>query len=55
METVENPVLLLPDVPINDLGTNNSVSPETYNNVKDPRIKQVADSLLNEDPSDNLL
>jgi len=55
METVENPVLLLPDVPINDLGTNNIVSPETYNNVKDPRIKQVADSLLNEDPSDNLL
>jgi hypothetical protein len=55
METVENPALLLPDVPINDLGTNNIVSPETYNNVKDPRIKQVADSLLNEDPSDNLL
>jgi hypothetical protein len=55
LETVENPALLLPDVPINDLGTNNSVSPETYNNVRDPRIKQVADSLLNEDPSDNLL
>jgi hypothetical protein len=55
MEAVENPALLLPDVPINDLGTNNIVSPETYNNVKDPRIKQVADSLLNEDPSDNLL
>ena len=55
METVDNPALLLPNVPIQDLGTNNSVSPETYNNVKDPRIKQVADSLLNEDPSDNLL
>lgn len=55
LETVENPALLFPNVPINDLGTNNSVSPETYNNARDPRIKQVADSLLNEDPSDNLL
>jgi len=55
LETVENPALLFPNVPINDLGTNNSVSPETYNNIRDPRIKQVADSLLNEDPSDNLL
>jgi hypothetical protein len=55
LETVENPAILLPDVPIIDLGTNNSVSPETYDNVRDPRIKQVADSLLNEDPSDNLL
>ena len=55
LETVENPALLLPNVPINDLGTNNSVSPETYDNVRDPRIKQVADSLLNEDPSDNLI
>jgi hypothetical protein len=55
LETVENPALLLPNVPINDLGTNNSVSPETNNNVRDPRIKQVADSLLNEDPSDNLI
>jgi hypothetical protein len=55
LETVENPALLLPDVPIIDLGTNNKVFPETDNNVRDPRIKQVADSLLNEDPSDNLL
>jgi hypothetical protein len=55
LETVENPALLLPNVPIIDLGTNNSVSPETYDNVRDPRIKQVADSLLNEDPSDNLI
>jgi len=55
IETVDNPALLLPNVPINDLGTNNNVFPETYDNVKDPRIKQVADSLLNEDPSDNLL
>ena len=55
LETVENPALLFPNVPINDLGTNNSVSPETYNNIRDPRIKQVDDSLLNEDPSDNLL
>jgi len=55
LETVENPALLLPDVPINDLGTNNNVFPETYGNVRDPRIKQVADSLLNEDPSDNLI
>jgi len=55
IETVDNPALLLPNVPINDLGTNNNVFPETYDNVKDPRIKQVADSLLNKDPSDNLL
>jgi hypothetical protein len=55
LETVNNPDLLLPNVPINDLGTNNNVFPETNNNVRDPRIKQVADSLLNEDPSDNLI
>lgn len=55
LETVDNPALLLPNVFINNLGTNNIVSPETDNNVRDPRIKQVADSLLNENPSDNLL
>jgi len=51
METVENPALLFPNVPINDLGTNEEVFPETYNNENDPRAQQLADSLLNADPS----
>ena len=51
METVENPALLVPNVPINDLGTNEEVFPETYNNENDPRAQQLADSLLNTDPS----
>ena len=51
IETVENPALLLPNIPINDLGTNEEVFPETFNNENDPRPQQLADSLLNADPS----
>ncbi len=54
-EIVENPALLLPNVPIKDLGTNEEVFPETYNNENDPRAQQSADSLLNVDPSNTRL
>jgi hypothetical protein len=55
METVDNPALLLPNVPIQDLGTSEKVFPETYNNENDPRAQQLADSLLNTDPSNTRL
>ena len=55
LEAVENPALLLPNVPINDLGTNEEVFPETYNNENDPRAQQLADNLLNADPSNTRL
>jgi hypothetical protein len=45
----------LPNVPISDLGTNEEVFPETYNNENDPRAQQLADSLLNVDPSNTRL
>jgi hypothetical protein len=51
LETVENPALLFPNALINDLGTSEIVSPETFNNEKDPRAQQLADSFLNADPS----
>jgi len=51
MEAVENPALLFPNVPIQDLGTSEEVFPETYNNENDPRAQQLADSLLNQIPS----
>jgi hypothetical protein len=55
LETVDNSTLLLPNVPISDLGTNEEVFPETYNNENDPRAQQLADSLLNTDPSNTRL
>ena len=55
LETVDNSTLLLPNVPISDLGTNEEVFPETYNNENDPRAQQLADSLLNVDPSNTRL
>jgi hypothetical protein len=51
LETVENPTQLLPNVPINDLGTNEIVFPQTYDNENDPRPEQLADSFLNQNPS----
>jgi len=51
METVDNPALLLPNVPIQDLGTSEKVFPETYNNENDPRIEQLGDAALNQIPS----
>lgn len=55
LETVENPALLFPNVPIQDLGTSEIVFPETYNNENDPRAQQLTDSLLNTDPSNTRL
>jgi hypothetical protein len=51
METVENPALLFPNVPINDLGTNEEVFPETFNNENDPRAQQFIDPAFNPDIS----
>jgi hypothetical protein len=39
LETDVNPVELLPNVPINDLGTNEIVDPQTDNDVPDPRFR----------------
>jgi hypothetical protein len=39
LETDVNPVELLPNVPINDLGTNEIVDPQTDNGVPDPRFR----------------
>ena len=39
LETDVNPVELLPNVPINDLGTNEIVNPQTDNGVPDPRFR----------------
>ncbi len=55
LEAVENPALLFPNVPIQDLGTSEIVFPETYNNENDPRAQQLTDSLLNTDPSNTRL
>ena len=51
LETVENPALLLPNVPINDLGTSEIISPETFNNENDPRAQQFIDPAFNPDIS----
>jgi hypothetical protein len=39
LETDVNPVELLPNIPINDLGTNEIVDPQTDNGVPDPRFR----------------
>jgi hypothetical protein len=39
LETDVNPVELLPNVPINDLGTNEIVDPQTDNDAPDPRFR----------------
>ena len=39
LETDVNPIELLPNVPINDLGTNEIVDPQTDNGVPDPRFR----------------
>jgi hypothetical protein len=39
LETDVNPVELLPNVPINDLGTNEIVDPQTDNGIPDPRFR----------------
>ena len=49
METVENPALLFPNVPINDLGTSEIVFPETFNDENDPRAQQFVDPAFNPD------
>ena len=49
LETVENPALLLPNVPINDLGTSEIVFPETFNDENDPRAQQFVDPAFNPD------
>jgi hypothetical protein len=46
LETDVNPVELLPNVPINDLGTNEIVDPQTDNGVPDPRFR--VDQIPNE-------
>jgi len=51
IETVDNPALLLPNYPINNLGTSEIVFPETYGNENDPRIEQLSDAALNQNPS----
>ncbi len=39
LETDVNPVELLPNIPINDLGTNEIVDPQTDNGIPDPRFR----------------
>jgi hypothetical protein len=46
LETDVNPVELLPNIPINDLGTNEIVDPQTDNGVPDPRFR--VDQIPNE-------
>jgi len=47
IETTSNPAELIPSVPINDLGTNEIVFPQTYDNENDPRLGEI----LNPDPN----
>jgi hypothetical protein len=47
LETTNNPAELLPNVPINDLGTNEEVFPQTYENAFDPRLEQLSNPAYN--------
>ena len=51
LETTSRTAELLPNVPINDLGTSEIVSPETFNNENDPRAQQFIDPAFNPDIS----
>ena len=51
LETTSKTAELLPNVPINDLGTSEIVSPETFNNENDPRTQQFIDPAFNPDIS----
>ena len=55
LETDVNPVELLPNVPINDLGTSELIYPETFNNENDPRAQQFTDPAFNPDISNTRL
>jgi len=51
LETTSRTAELLPNVPINDLGTSEMVFPETFNNENDPRAQQFIDPAFNPDIS----
>jgi hypothetical protein len=51
LETTSRTAELLPNAPINDLGTSEIVFPETFNNENDPRAQQFIDPAFNPDIS----
>jgi hypothetical protein len=55
LETTSNPAKLLPNVPINDLGTSELIYPETYENQNDPRIEQADNPASNPNISNTRL
>ena len=51
LETTSNPVELLPNIPISDLGTSEPIYPETYENQPDPRLEQATNPAYNPNTS----
>ena len=52
IETATSTAELLPNVPINDLGTSEPSFPETFNDSPDPRLKQLENPAFNPDLTD---